>query len=840
MEISIHEAERLERKGRRFLALAVLGAIAVIGASWFGLLAFLGSNTAWGTIDDIREQWIPDVESLTLDLPGLSRLSEVYTGDGVLLGKLTERNSQPLALDDIPNLVVAAVLSAEDADFMTHPGVDHRAVIRAFVQNIGGGSTQGGSTITQQVVKQNFVGAEPTLERKVAEAAIAIELERRYTKEQILEFYLNSVFFGWNAYGVQAAAQEFYGKSLEELTIAEAASLPVPIRNPSLYDLRSDSEIPLRARNLVIDEMVENGYITEEEGEEAREQSIRTIAHQDFPELAPQVLIAAKEAVLNDPAYGLGGTYLQRKRALFGCPAEDTQCEGGGGLRIFTTVNYELQQLASQILRDRFPPGSDLPTGAVAMVDNRTGATIVMASGLEFGADIEAGQRQYDLATKGRRNPGSSFKPFGLIAALETGIPLNSYWDYSTPKVLDTGIPGAPPWVCANAGINEPGIRTLEDALVYSTNTVFCQVAIEVGADKIAEVAHRMGIKSPINDQAPAIVLGASAVSPLEMAAAYSTIANYGTRVENYLIERIEDADGNVIYQHRVERTQALDPALTASVVNTLQQAVSRGTGGAAYLGRPQAGKTGTHEGYTDVWFMGYIPQYTTAVWVGYPDSQIPMRNITIDDVFHARAFGGTVAAPIWREFMERVVHDLPVQDFPDDPEGTAVFYQTPRVRVPDVIGWEYEDAEEELLEEGLDVDFKLVNSDEPEDEVVGMDPEPNTRVRQGTKVELEVSNGKSPETAMPDLVDRNRADVTAILEALRDSTEIDFVWTFQEIGVGEEAESDQVIATNPPVGQTVTEDTVIVISITVFDETLVTTTTTSTTTTTVPPDDGG
>ena len=267
MDISIHEAQQIERQGRRFIAFAVLAAVVVISATWFGLFAFLGANAAEQTVEDLRAAWIPEVETMVLDLPNLSRLSAVYTSDGVLLGELTERNSRPVTLDEIPNLVIGAVLSAEDDGFMIHGGVDYQSVVRAFLADLTGGNTQGGSTISQQVVKQNFVGAEPTLRRKVAEAAIAIELERRYTKEQILEFYLNSVYFGNNAYGVKAAAQEYFGKELGDLTIAEAAALPVPIRNPSLYNLRnSESEIPLRVRNAVIDNMVDNGYITVAEG----------------------------------------------------------------------------------------------------------------------------------------------------------------------------------------------------------------------------------------------------------------------------------------------------------------------------------------------------------------------------------------------------------------------------------------------------------------------------------------------------------------------------------------------------------------------------------------------
>ena len=496
--------------------------------------------------------------------------------------------------------------------------------------------------------------------------------------------------------------------------------------------------------------MVEEGYITAAEGETAKAEPIRTVVHEEFLDPAPQVLIAARDTVLNDARYGLGATFLQRKRALFGCPADDTECEGGGGLRIYTTVDYRLQQEARRILQEWFPPGTDLPTGAIAMVDNRTGATLVMASGLDFGTDIEAGQRQYDLATKGRRNPGSAFKPFGLVAALEQGIPLNSYWDFSSPQILDFG--GVEPWVCRNAGTNEPGIRTLEEALYRSTNTVFCQVSIAVGPENIVDVAHRMGIKSPLG-AVPAIVLGAQAVSPLEMASAFSTIANYGLRTENYLIERIEDADGNIVYQHEVEATQVLEPALAAATLNTMEKVITIGTGGRAYLGRPQFGKTGTHEAYRDAWFVGGIPQVTTSVWVGYPDAQIEMRNLTIKGEFIPRMFGSSTPAPIWREFMTIVVADMPVEDFPPDPAGTNLYYATPRVEMPDVIGLDFENAIEELLQAGLEADIKLVNSDEPEDTVVASDPEPGERVRQGSVVEIEVSNGLSPTLVLPNLI---------------------------------------------------------------------------------------
>jgi penicillin-binding protein 1A len=810
MEISIHQAERADCHGRRAIAAMALAVVVFLASGWFGLLAFLGGNAASGTLADLRNTWIPDVQSMPLHLPDLSRLSEVYTTDGVLLGQLTERNSQPVPIDEVPDLVVGAILSAEDTEFWKHNGVDYRAIARAVVSDIGGGITaQGGSTITQQVVKLNFIGTEPTLRRKVAEAAIAIELERRYSKEQILEFYMNSVYFGENAYGVRAAAQEYFGKSLSELTIAEAAALPVPIRNPSLYDLRRSSVAATGVRNKVIDQMVEQKYITAEQGRAAQLEPLVTMPHREFVTPAPQVLIAAKEAVLNDPQYGLGDTYPERKRALFGCPADDTACQGGGGLRIFTTVDFSLQQEAEDILREWFPPGESGPTGAIAMVNNLTGATVVMASGLEFGEDLQSGQRTYDLATKGRRNPGSAFKPFGLVAALENGVSLGSYWADRSPRIIDFG--GLEPWVC-RGGPADGTIRTLERALIASTNSVFCQLAVAVGPDKIVEVAHRMGIKSSLA-AVPAIVLGGTAVSPLEMASAYSTLANYGTKVENFLIERIEDANGNIVFQHRTVREGVLDPALAAAVVRTMEKVVSSGTGTTANIGRPQAGKTGTHQNASDVWFVGFVPQYSTSVWVGFPDSQVPMEHLVIHGRYYDTVWGSSVAAPIWAEFMGVVTEKLPVADFPPNPEGIDEYYQTPKVEIPDVVGRDIKKATDLLHDAGFNVTVEEVNSDKPEDEVVTMDPQAGTEKAQGTEIKLEISNGLSPETPMPSLVGMASGDAVAVLQALSDGTKIAFTWQLVPVVVADPALDGLVIDTNPGPGAALTKDSVVIVT---------------------------
>jgi membrane peptidoglycan carboxypeptidase len=445
------------------------------------------------------------------------------------------------------------------------------------------------------------------------------------------------------------------------------------------------------------------------------------------------------------------------------------------------------------------------------MVDNRTGATVVMASGLDFGTDLGAGQRQYDLATKGRRNPGSAFKPFGLIAALEKGIVLNSHWDYSTPQVLDFG--GIEPWECANAGNNPPGVRTLEAALYLSTNTVFCQVAIAVGAEQIVDVAHRMGIRSPLAE-VPAIVLGAAAVSPLEMATGYSTIANQGLHVHNYLIERIEDSEGNVIYQHQVQSEQVLEPALAASVINTMEKVITQGTGGAAYIGRPQIGKTGTHEGNSDAWYVGSVPQYSTAVWVGYPDAQLEMRNLTIKGRFIPRMFGSSAPAPIWQEFMTYVVRDLPVENFPEDPAGIAVYYTLPRVTIPDVVGLHINEARKQLLEAGLAVEVITVNSDLPENRVVATNPPPGARVSQGTTIEVEVSNAQSPTTVLPDVTGMKRGVADDTLRTHRNQTGIAFSWEFVEVETSVAEDANVVIDTNPSPGSSINEQTVVRVTV--------------------------
>jgi len=827
MEPNIHEIHRRDRRGRRLPAFAALGVVAIVGATWVGLFGFLGANAAYGTVHELQDRYVCSTDEMDLSLPQLSQLSEVDTADGVRLGVLTERNSQPVPLDRIPDVVVAAALSSEDKDFYAHGGFDPRSIMRAVVENAGGQTVQGGSTITQQVVKQNFLSPERTIRRKICEAVVATELERRYTKDQILEFYLNSVFFGSNAYGVAAAAREYFGKSLDKLTIAEAAALMTPIRNPTYYHPRLHPDNVLAARNDVIDRMWRNGYITAAQAEEAKKEPLGVIPHQSFEDLAPQVMIAVRQELLRNPEYGLGDTYLERKRAIFGCPAADTTCSGGGGLHIEVTVNYALQQEANRILRAWFRPGMDGPTGAIAMVDNRTGAIRVMASGLDYGTDTAAGQRPYDLATQGARQPGSAFKPFTLAAALENGttdgrpVTLGSYWDMSSPAEIDCGFPCTTSgniWTVSNAGGRSPKkVRSLESATYNSTNTVYARLVAAIGPDKVVEMAHRLGIESPLKPY-PSITLGAFGVSPLEMASAYSTFANDGIRRRPYLIERITAADGTVLYEHTPSEKRVLSESISAAIVSTLEEVVSKGTGRRANIGRPQAGKTGTATDYRDVWFVGFVPQYSTAVWVGYADKQIPMRDFTVwndlegKEQFYRKAFGGTLAAPIWKEFMQDVTAGLPPEDFPPEPPGTAVYRRVPYTKVPDLTGMKPDEATDAVLAAGLQPETVEVPSTTPAGELAGQDPLPDTQVRQGTTVTIQVSNGTPPTAPLPDLVGLPLAVVGDRILAFENATGLTVDWTTQQAGVSDPARWGTVVATNPPPGTVVTDGASIVV----------------------------
>jgi penicillin-binding protein 1A len=829
MEPEIRSIERAERHRRRLPAFIGLGIVVVIGATWLGLFGFLSANTAYGTVDDLEEALICDTTEIDLEFPNLSALSTVYTEDAVKLGQLSERNSLPVALDEMPDLVVAALLSAEDKSFYDHEGIDFSAIGRAVLGRVTRNPSGGGSTITQQVVKQNFLSSDQTIERKICEAVVAAEVERLYTKDQILEFYANSVFFGSNAYGIQAASLEYFGKELDELSISEAAMLPVPIRNPTFYHPRQNGQNAFSARNRTIDRMALNGYILPSEAADAKAEPLGVIEQERFESGSQQVMLAVGRQLLQDPQFDmLGETKEERKRAIFGCPAAVTDCDGGGGLIIDLTLNDDLQQEASRILHAWFRSGGAGPTGAIATVDNTSGAIRVLASGVEFGTDTEAGQRPYDLAGEGRRQTGSAFKPFTLAAALESGdrvgnpVTLGSYWDDSSPAQIECATPCPPDgtfWTVSNAGGSSgKALRTLESATYNSINTVYARLVNAIGPEAVVEMAQRLGITSELLPYL-SITLGAQGASPLDMAAAYSTLANFGTRVEPYLIERITNRDGNVLYEHRSVPRSVLAPQIAAAVVGAMEQVVSNGTATRADIGRPQAGKTGTATDYKDVWFVGFIPQLTTSVWVGYPDAQIPLEDFTVwndlegNEQHYRRAFGGTLPAPIWKQFMEYATATMSLQDFPDDPPGTDVYRQTPFALMPPLAASTGE-AIDAIYAVGLEGVIVEVPSTLPAGTLIGTNPLPGTPIRQGTPVVIEVSNGVTPEFPMIDLRGLTPAQVSLRMAEFNHESNLDVSWSFAEIATTNPAQHGTVVGSNPPAGTPIGKSQAITVQI--------------------------
>ena len=818
MEPNIHEVHRDDRKRRRLPAFILLAVVTVVGAGWVGLFGFLGSNAALGTVEDIEERYFCDVAAMDLSFPDVSRLSRVTTADGIELGKLSERNSQPMPLDELPELVIGALLSAEDDSFYEHEGVDFKAIVGSAIR----GAETGASTITQQVVKQTYLSADRTLERKICEAQVAAELEERYSKDQILEFYANSVYFGSNAYGVRAAAQEYFAKDLDELTMAEAATLVTPIRNPTIYHPRQNPQNSFAVRNRTIDLMVANGYATREEGDAAKQQPLGVVPHSIREELDPLVMLAVRQELLDSDGYGLGSSYAERKQALFGCPAADTTCEGGGGLHIEITVDYDLQTEANRILRAWFRPEYEGPTGAIATIENDSGAIRVIASGVDFGDDLDAGERPYDLASEGARNAGSAFKPFTLAAALEGGdlsgrpVTLASLWDRSSPAVIDCGYPCSADgntWTVENAGGNAAhDLQTLESATYNSTNTVYARVIDAIGPEAVVDTARRLGITSQYLKPFPSITLGAASVSPLEMAAAYSTLANYGSRVEPYIIERITDATGSLIYEHTVRSEPALDRSVAAVVVSTLEKVVSQGTGKRADIGRPQAGKTGTATDHTDVWFAGFVPQLTTTVWVGYPDRPLPMERFTIWNDLEGttqdvqRAFGGTVAAPVWKQFMEYATAKLPAADFAEEPVGSDVYRIVPRTVVPDLGGLDGDQVADAVYGAGLRLDRIDVPSSLPGGQVINIVPRPGTALRQGSTVNVLVSTGEPEPTLAPNLIGLPLADVSGTLDDFRREEDVEITWTVEYAVITDGSRWGYVIATEPSPGSIIAD----------------------------------
>ncbi|MDQ3646951.1 MAG: PBP1A family penicillin-binding protein [Actinomycetota bacterium] len=577
--------------------------------------------------------------------------STIRAADGSFLVRLGGTNvknqyceNRALAsFEEIPQVLVDAVLAAEDARFFEHKGFDIKAIARAALVNLDEGEVvQGGSTITQQFVKNTyFKDPGKTLNRKARELRLAIEVERLFSKEEILERYLNTVYLGNGAYGIKAAAETYFRAPVSQLSIEQAALLAALIKAPSLYDPREHPRRATSRRDYVLRRMRELELIDKGEHISARRAPLLVIP--DLPRVAtrqPYFVEAVKREILADRR--LGPSEAARAREL---------CKGG--LRIETTLVPEIQRAAENAVSRILDRRGD-PAAALVAIRPRTGEIVAMVG----GRDWETSQVNLALGRAGGgsgRQPGSAFKPIVAAAALEQGIGLETRYE-SAPTVLR--FPNSEPYPVRNAEGRGYGLLPIGEAMVHSVNGVFARLALDVGLGRVVTQAKLMGVRSKI-PPLPSIALGAAEVSVLDMATAYATLANYGTAVEPTTIREIRLGDGAVFHPDQEVAPETVSPGNAYLLTKVLQQVVKRGTGTAADFGRPAAGKTGTTNNYTDAWFVGYTPELVAAVWVGYPQGTIPMTS-----VHGIRVFGGTFPAQIWRLFMAKALEGQPVERF--------------------------------------------------------------------------------------------------------------------------------------------------------------------------------
>jgi membrane peptidoglycan carboxypeptidase len=707
--------------------------VIVLGAALVALLLLplLGAATMAfdGAEDRLEAAGVGRVK-----IPRFPERSTIYAADGSVLARIhLDENRDVVRLRNIAPVAIDAVLAIEDDTFYEHGALNIPSLFRAVLANlIAGEITQGGSTITQQLVKNVLIEApDQTFARKWQEAALAMRLEKRYTKDQILEMYVNEIYLGNGIYGIGTAAEYYFDVPASKLSLPQAALLAGLIRTPETYDPVTHPNVAVRRRNVVLGRMEALGWIEPDRARRAETSPLglsRTAGATDtgprpfFLQMITRMILENETGEFD----AFGKTPKGRARTLY-----------QGGLRIYTTLEPSWVRAAERAVAANpslIAPGRNAPDIAMASVDATTGAIRMLLSGKNFERD------ELDLVWHGRRQTGSAFKPFTLVAAFESNVPAGKVYSSRSPFC-------SPLWRGANdncvhnaEGAGDRGYMNLWTATQNSVNVVFAQLALDVGPERIVEVANRMGITAEL-DAVPSITLGVEEVSTLDMASGYATLANDGVHCEPFAIARVLEPGGSKLYQHKTICGQVIEPDMAHLATAMLQRVVSGGTGRAAAIGRPVAGKTGTAQDHTNVYFAGYTPQVATAVWVGYPSGQIPM-----DAFYPFSPYGGTIAAPIWGDYMRAVMAGQPVQGFEAAPPPS-------RGRVPDVLGLASSEAQGILADANLTPIVKKVPSFEPLNTVVGQAPAPGTGAVLGSGVTIQVSNGKGEPVVVPDVV---------------------------------------------------------------------------------------
>ncbi|XWK91532.1 MAG: transglycosylase domain-containing protein [Phormidium sp.] len=571
---------------------------------------------------------LPDVRVLRTYAP--TETSHIYDIKGKWLASIHgEANREVVPLDKISPELKRAVLAIEDSHFYLHHGINPSSIGRALKANWEKGNVvEGGSTLTMQLVKNVFLSHKKAFSRKVAEAVMAIRLEQILTKDQILELYLNQVYWGHNNYGIQTAAESYFNKNASELNLAESAMLAGIIQAPEEYSPFVNYKLAKQRQALVLARMRELNWITPQEEAAARKQPLKMGKVTSFQgSQLPYVTDAVKQELIQK----FGRETVQK-----------------GGMRVQTTIDIGFQRMAENFIANEHRRlqrrGLWRTELALAAVDPRTHFVKAMVG----GSDYE--KSQFNRATQAIRQPGSAFKPFVYYAGFASGRFTPNSTVFDTPVRYRDGVRGYAPRNYDNTFAGPMSIRA---AMAVSRNVPAVKMGRAVGLDKVIEICRTLGIKSPM-EPVISLPLGAIGLTPMEMAAAYATFANNGWQSDTTFIVQVTDTQNNVILDNTPKPKLVLDPWAAASTTSIMQSVINGGTGKLASIGRPAAGKTGTTSSEKDVWFVGYVPQLSVAVWIGRDDNRRLASGVT----------GGHYAAPIWRNFMNRALDGVPVDYF--------------------------------------------------------------------------------------------------------------------------------------------------------------------------------
>lgn len=608
----------------------VQGIVQVTGGTILAT-TMIASSVAAGVLVGLASSFrnLPDVRSLKTYTP--PQTTHIYDIKGKPLTSLHgEANREVVKLDQISPNLKRAVMAIEDSHFYQHQGVNPTSLGRAFFANYREGSVvEGGSTMTMQLVKNLFLSRDRTFNRKVAEAVLAVRVEQVFSKTEILELYLNQVYWGHNTYGVQTAAQSYFGKSAKDLTLGEATMLAGLIQAPEEYSPFVDMKAAKTRQALVIQRMQQLGWITAAEAQAAKQQPIKLGKITSWQTSELPIITEAVISELN-----------QR----FG---EETVLKGG--MRIQTTVDYNFQKMAEQVVRREHEQllnnGVNADQLALAAVDPRTHFVKAIVG------SSDPGRSQFNRAIQSRRQPGSAFKPFVYYLAFASGKYTPDTIVVDKPLTLRDGEEVYTP---NNYGGGYGGSMTARTSLIQSRNIPVLKMGQDLGLDRVIELCRSLGIKSPM-EPVLSLPLGSVGLTPLEMAGAFATFANNGWHSDTTIIARVTDPKGNVLLDNTPKPKLLLDPWATASLNAVMTGVITEGTARSAQIGRQAAGKTGTTSSERDVWFAGYVPQLSVAVWLGNDNNAPIGGGVT----------GGTYAAPVWRDFMLEALKDEPVQYFP-------------------------------------------------------------------------------------------------------------------------------------------------------------------------------